>query len=220
MLSAGITKDIQKLFSIVSTERRAEVASTIPVESMQFIHSGLSSVINALLQLEFNAENSPKLSYIQSFLAQFAKHSDGALSESAFLREFLYAATPILYTVELELEIDTSPELSDSDFLDFIAVAFSSILYGIPESRRITLKTSELKRYSKTRIDLDEEDYLSLSTPSGDFVATRACVFHVNRLSVLCGFFADNGTWRSEKYADEAALTQILEKYNLVCRRL
>lgn len=210
---------IHDLFNIVVRDRNLDILKEADSNVLTVLYSVLSEVVDSLFVLEFSREVDSKAEFVKSLLRSFTSSSSGVMTENLFIQEFLNVAVPVLYVCEEDLKMTEVADVENSDFVEIFVLLLTLMMRGIPEDRRIHLRTVELKQYSKTRVDLDEEDWIDLSKGTAEFVGVRACVYKVNRLKVLCGFFNEDGNWRSEKYAQKDDLQKVLKKYNLVCKK-
>lgn len=226
---------IHDIFSNISADLKMKKLRQLSNEDLHKLYSIASVFVNSVLEIEFNRAVSKHSRLIKKFLDAYRKDTPGSTTEDSFLQSLFCDLVPILYYAEHERKITTSIDVSLEDckvfFEDFLILSVK----GLPDSKEIVVKTYELKRFPKSRVDLyDDEKHVIHSADTNDtFVILQACVFQINRLRVLCGFFAKDclpGTseidenaqvkWRSEKYVDQELLDQIVDNHGIVKRKL
>jgi hypothetical protein len=211
---------IYPVLSEISVEKKIEALKKLRDQDLQVLYSMASVLVNSIYAIEFNLQLDEYGKAVKSFLDGYRRNIPGPTTEDKFLKAMFYELVPLLYHAERECGLSLTRCFSATDFYCFFTDFLNSTVKGLPESREVDMKTYELKKYPKTRVDLDEADQVEIGTSSDDaFLIVKACVFKVNRLNVLCGFFSESGSWRSEKYVNREHLQHISVKYNLVLRR-
>jgi len=223
----------RQLFSELSIDTKMKCLSRFSAQDLHQLYSISAYLVNSIIKIEFNLPPNKHDRLVKRFFDTYRRDTPGATTEDTFLRALFCELVPILYYYEHEKKLVTTTPVDLDTFYIFLVDFFMLSFKPLPVTREVELKTYELKRYPKTRVDLKPEDQFYVSFDDDRFVILQACVFQVNRLRVLCGFFAKNChensqdvdessklKWRSEKYVSADQLSHIVESYDLVRRKL
>ena len=211
---------VKALLTAVASEKKTELLKGMSDAELGKLYSMASEFVDSVFAIEFNMTLKPAQMKIKHELDVYRNGNPGPSAEDRLLSSLFYELVPIFHYAEEDRDVPPGAPFTDAEFREFLLDFFESAVKGLPETREIELKTHELKRYPKTRVDLKPEDQLTLQDDLGEFTIVQACVFKVNRLNVLCGFFSENRKWRSEKYIPNDRLDKIIKDYNLVRRKL
>lgn len=208
------------LQELTSDMKRSKLRAFSEPETAK-LYSLCAEIVELIFKIEFGFELPENGHWLKQLLETHRSRFSGPIFEERFLRDLLFDLVPILHYGEAEADVH---EHMCSNTLDekreFLQDLIECLIKGLPATGEIELKTYELKRYQKSRVTLDPEDRLVLDDSEGPFTISQACVFKVNRLNVLCGFFSDDRRWHSEKYVPTAELHRIATKYGFTRRKL
>lgn len=207
------------LCELTADNKRSKLRAFSELEVAK-LYSLCAEVVDCIYKIEFGYELPEHGRWFQSLLIKYRERFSGPIFEERFLRDLLFDLVPILHFAEYDSDVSEFQNNTSEDFAEFIQDLIECSIKGLPTSGEIELKTYELKRYPKTRIQLDIEDQIELQDSKGPFKITQACVFKVNRLNVLCGFFSEDRAWHTEKYVPTDILHRIAQKHNLTRRKL
>lgn len=222
-LSELIPSSLSSYLSEMSSSKKLELLKSFELSHVLGLYRYFSHFMDALYAEELRKRDEYSQS-LAALLTGYLKASTSNADEKRILLKMLEDVLPVLYYVEKELNIDPSEINGDTitkedfeKFLLYLAVNLIKIS-DASDIPIIDLKTCELKRYSRSRITLEEEDQIIVEKKKDQLKLKEICYFQVGNYKVLCGFFTDDGKWLSESHLDNEVRKRILEKYQLASR--